>query len=212
MKTKNTEQKKLKRGNATPFTPSIIKYFRECFTYSKRTGILRWRKDRPARHFATLASYKRYLTLNAGTPAGTAQGAGGHLQVQFSRHPEDWDRRNWCVYVHRIAYALVTGTDPGAMLLDHRNGDTHDNRWTNLRLATTVQNSANRAPSRSSTTGVLGVAEFQTNTRIMYRAYLQIGVVRRCKIFRTIEAATEQRHAWERQYHGKFSAHRSRPQ
>lgn len=193
------------------FTPRMIAFFHQCFTYSKSTGILRWRKDRPAAHFKTEAAYKRYLKVNAGTPAGTPQGDGGHLQVQFSQHPTKKSVRNYCAYVHRIAYAMVEGEDPGPMLLDHKNGDTTDNRWSNLRLATKAENAHNRKASRHSTTGVLGVSVVPYKEQVRYLATLQKGGIRHARLFRTLQAATEQRHAWEREYHGKFAASACRP-
>lgn len=43
---------------------------------------------------------------------------------------------------HRLAWFLVTGRWPTS--IDHKNGKKWDNRWRNLRLATTSQNQSNR--------------------------------------------------------------------
>jgi hypothetical protein len=43
---------------------------------------------------------------------------------------------------HRVIWKMQTGADP-TMLIDHINGDPHDNRWCNLREATNRQNSWN---------------------------------------------------------------------
>lgn len=52
---------------------------------------------------------------------------------------------NACTYMaHRLAFLLHHGTDPGALMVDHRNGDDTDNRITNLRMVTASQNSMNR--------------------------------------------------------------------
>ena len=45
---------------------------------------------------------------------------------------------------HRVIWAWVTGEDPGAINIDHKDGNPANNRWTNLRLATDLQNSQNR--------------------------------------------------------------------
>lgn len=201
---------KYKRVTSTPITPRMITFFHECFTYNKSTGILRWRKDRPARHFQTMAAHARYLKVNAGKPAGTPQGQSGHLQVQFWRHPTKKNARNFCAYVQRIAYAMVTGDDPGALMLDHKNGDTSDNRWSNIRLATAADNAHNRKVSRTSTTGVLGVNTFDYRGRTKYRATLQFDGTRMDKTFNSMQAAVDQRHAWEREYHGRFASHKCR--
>lgn len=57
---------------------------------------------------------------------------------------------------HRLAWALVTGQQPPDNI-DHVNLDTRDNRWANLREATTPQNGANRTHQKNSTTKKKGV-------------------------------------------------------
>lgn len=47
------------------------------------------------------------------------------------------------VYLHRFILC-----PPKGLMVDHRNGNTLDNRRANLRLATSVQNSANSNPPR----------------------------------------------------------------
>ena len=51
------------------------------------------------------------------------------------------------LYVHRVAWYLQTGEDPLDNLVDHENLDTFDNRFSNLRLASTRENGFNRKAS-----------------------------------------------------------------
>jgi hypothetical protein len=61
-------------------------------------------------------------------------------------------------YVHRVAYQLQTGDDPGEFDVDHRCHNTLCVRGTHLRLATRSQNNQNRrAARRDSGSGVRGV-------------------------------------------------------
>ena len=45
---------------------------------------------------------------------------------------------------HRIIWAMLKKEDPGAMQIDHINGNPGDNRIENLRKATVAQNNSNR--------------------------------------------------------------------
>lgn len=57
---------------------------------------------------------------------------------------------------HRLAWLLMTGQWPDG-LIDHKNLNTTDNRWENLRIATPTQNNANCALTSRNTTGLKGV-------------------------------------------------------
>jgi hypothetical protein len=46
--------------------------------------------------------------------------------------------------IHRIIWSHVNGPIPSNMVIDHINGDTHDNRIVNLRLVTQKINCQNR--------------------------------------------------------------------
>ena len=45
---------------------------------------------------------------------------------------------------HRLIWRYVTGEDPGALEVDHRNRNRADNSWSNLRIGTRKQNQENR--------------------------------------------------------------------
>lgn len=59
-------------------------------------------------------------------------------------------------YAHRLAWLYTHGTWP-VEVIDHINGDTRDNRISNLREATRGQNQANQRISRASASGLKGV-------------------------------------------------------
>jgi hypothetical protein len=47
-------------------------------------------------------------------------------------------------YLSRFIWKLMTEEDPGKLIVEHKNRDSTDNRWCNLRLATFSQNTFNR--------------------------------------------------------------------
>jgi len=58
---------------------------------------------------------------------------------------------------HRVVFAIARGRWPKREL-DHRNGDTLDNRPKNLREVSRSQNSAKRGKQKNNTTGYTGVS------------------------------------------------------
>jgi hypothetical protein len=73
---------------------------------------------------------------------------------------------------HVIAFVIVTGTWPVGVV-DHRNGDGTDNRWTNLRDVSHAVNVQNVRKARAtSQSGMLGVARHRNGR---YRATIVVG-------------------------------------
>jgi hypothetical protein len=50
---------------------------------------------------------------------------------------------NFQLRAHRLVWAWVTGADPGAVQIDHKDQNKANNRIWNLRLCSDVQNRAN---------------------------------------------------------------------
>lgn len=107
---------------------------------------------------------------------------------------------------HRIVWLLVHGEWPPHMI-DHINGDPSDNRISNLRPATYIQNRANAGPAAKSLTGIKGVRRQKNRFRVTIHLD---GKDKNLGSFTDIsEAAAAYERAAE-QIHGEFAFHRSR--
>lgn len=131
--------------SAIPLPP--VQYLRERFDYDPETGVLTWRKQ-PLANFASVRAGKIWNSRFAGVAAGYVN-PDGYLRIKF-------DGRNF--RAHRLAYAIATGVDPGAMEIDHIDGDRLNNRISNLRLATNAENTRHRIGQNAmNTSGFRGV-------------------------------------------------------
>lgn len=104
---------------------------------------------------------------------------------------------------HRLAWLYVHGEIP-AMQIDHINGIRHDNRLSNLRLATNSENCSNARIRSDNTTGYKGVTWHKAirkwTARIMVRKkHLNLGV------FDSPEDAYAAYCAAAKEHHGEFA-------
>lgn len=108
--------------------------------------------------------------------------------------------RQALVRMHR-QIAGLDRTDPRKV--DHDNGNTLNNRRGNLRVATSMQNSANQACNASSTTGLKGAS--LCRKRNCYQSKIRInGKQFHLGYFRTAEQAHGAYMAASREAHGEF--------
>jgi hypothetical protein len=88
--------------------------------------------------------------------------------------------------------------------VDHIDGDGLNNRRSNLRFATTAQNSANRGKQKNNTSGFKGVRWHKRDKR--WRAVIGInGKTKQIGSFKTPEAAYDAYCAAARELHGVFA-------
>jgi len=119
--------------------------------YDPETGVFRWRA-RP-----------KYTRLRAGDIAGSVNGD-GYLHTKIGGE---------CYKMHRLAFLYMTGEfPPDSIQIDHIDQNRHNNRWSNLRLATPEQNAVNTRQV-SNRTGYRGVVargdKFYAQTRLSGR-------------------------------------------
>lgn len=148
-----------------------------CLSYSSETGEFIW-----------LRSSRR---IGSGLPAGYF-GLGGYRLIRIDGHAYRGNRLAW-LYVH--------GSWPEGMI-DHVNGNTGDDRISNLRDVSSEVNQQNRRAAQvNSRTGVLGVS-IDYNKRRPYRAAIQSnGKTIHIGYFSTIEEASSAYIAKKRQIH-----------
>ncbi len=97
----------------------------------------------------------------------------------------------------RIIWRLVTGDDPGALVVDHINGDKLCNSWHNLRLATRNQNARNRKNTQG----------YHWNGR-KYTACIKVnGIQEHLGSFDTKAEAIAAYKEASLKYHGEFSSY-----
>ena len=136
----------------------------------------------------------------AGSVAGTNKE--GYITIKVM---EQYQRAN------RLAWLFMTGEwPPKGMYVDHKNRQPADNRWTNLRLATDAENSANQSVRPDNTSGYPGVGFFKRTGRwFAYIHYTKPGCPKSTKVhlgyFATKAEAIAARKAAETQYFGAFA-------
>ena len=92
----------------------------ELFNYSPDTGVL---------------SYATGIK-KLGKPAGCVNKVSGYQMIHVD---------GLYYTAQRLIWVLVTGEDPGDMVIDHIDRDKTNNVWTNLRKVTHSQNNCNKA-------------------------------------------------------------------
>jgi autotransporter translocation and assembly factor TamB len=123
---------------------AALAHVRALLHYEPTTGALTWKQDRRMGKAQNGA-----IVARAGGRAGGLEVATGYWQINISGVGK--------MRLHTLIWWMVTGKRP-AVLIDHKNGIRDDNRWDNLREASTTVNAENRHAARcDSQTGVMGV-------------------------------------------------------
>lgn len=139
-----------------------VRMLREKFEYDPDTGVLT-HKPRAGLTRGEKMFNSRYAGKSVGHP-----NTSGHLQVGVTGD----DGEYYLVLVHRIAWALTTGTWP-TFDIDHRDTDKANNRFTNLRPCDGSGNRMNTTPRADNKVGFKGVS-LTSRSDSRYTAQIQV--------------------------------------
>lgn len=114
--------------------PCSQEELKSVLSYERRTGKFFW------------ASKEPYYAKRFGNIAGSRD-RDGYIKIMLC---------GTSYRAHHLAWFYVTGQWP-VLDMDHKNRIRDDNRFSNLRLATPGQNSANTGPRKRSKSGVRGI-------------------------------------------------------
>lgn len=94
-------------------------------------------------------------------PRKIKRGCNAHMTGKRAGRVGTNGYRDICIFgrrfrEHRLAWLLMTNSMPREEI-DHINGEKTDNRWSNLRAATRIQNMHNRGIRSTNTSGFKGV-------------------------------------------------------
>ena len=103
---------------------------RELLEYRPETGEFFWRA--------------KVGRVSPGDPAGAREGGYSSIRVANQSH-----------YAHRLAWLYMTGEWPDK-LVDHIDRNPANNRWNNLRLASSTENISNSRIPKNNTSGLKG--------------------------------------------------------
>jgi hypothetical protein len=166
-----------------------VGYLRECFMYDPEAGVLTW-KERPREHFATQLAQLLWNKKFAGTTAGWIGDKKGYYRVCVNRRDYKSSRLIW---------KMMTGEDPPHEI-DHKDRDCTNNRWSNLRAATSHQQSYNRVRTDNHT-GYRGVVAHGRKWRA---AIMLEGIAWSSSYVDTPEEASAIYEVMAKKLHGEF--------
>lgn len=110
--------------------------------------------------------------------------------------------------IHRIIWALVNGQDPGALVIDHRDGDPQNNSMENLRACTEAENLQNkRSPGRRGAAVAVGLPKGVRRQGDVYVFSIMVRGERHVTELANLTAARNYARQVRNQLHGEFARH-----
>lgn len=166
---------------------------RQLLRYDPETGKMFW-LPRPREMFPTQRSFNTWNSRFAGKEAFTAITKEHYRFGTIFGHP---------FRAHRVAWAIYYGKWPDEFI-DHKNGDTEDNRLENLREASNAENMQNAGRPSHNTSGYKGVSFYKPYQK--WKASIRaFGKQVHLGYFDAPESAHAAYCEAAKQYHGEFA-------
>jgi hypothetical protein len=180
---------------------NIINKNRGCPKCAGRIGneIVAWYDNYLEVDVSTTNNPKSVMLIDTNDYLLLKQKYGGRITVARGRKSKyatiKVDNKN--KFIHRV----LTGSSD-IMVVDHLNHNGLDNRRSNLRVCTSIENSRNMKLQKSNTSGKAGVSAFGKG----YRAYININSRQKhLGLFKTFDEAVKARISAEERYFGEFA-------
>ena len=135
-----------------------LNYLKECFEIDETLPCgLRWKSDRPISHFSTYSGYETWFKICAGKQCQGKSGKAKYYCVEIFKLR---------FFNHRIIYALHNNTtDLGNKIIDHIDGNKLNNKPSNLRLVTMLENALNTKIHKDNKTGYKNISFNKKNKK-----------------------------------------------
>jgi hypothetical protein len=122
-------------------------YLKEALHYNPDTGVFTW-NERPLSHFKNIHWWNNWNSKYANKEAGHIDKRDGYLSIML----------NSKLYKsHRLSFLYQEGYFPENQV-DHMDRNRSNNKWDNLREASSMCNQQNCNISKNNTSGVTGVS------------------------------------------------------
>lgn len=138
----------------------------------------------------------KILPLLVKYPSWHATSSRGKEYAEFSSKKNG---KTFTLKLHRV----VLGLKKTGPQVDHINGNTLDNRKSNLRICNAAQNGWNRGPAKTNTSGYKGVS-FCKRSNKWLATIRRFGRRRHLGYFSSVEMAHEAYTAFARKHDGEF--------
>lgn len=175
----------------SPIEIPSIEYINQCIRYEGLTGELFW-KERPLSHFKNTHGMNTFNSKFANKKCSSRLSSGYKTICLNGK----------CYLAHRVIWKMYTGNDP-KNYIDHKDLDNTNNRFENLREATSSQNKFNTHKPKNNKSGIKGVTWDSARNKWFASCQLN-GKTKALGRFKTPELASLAYQSFAKQYHGEF--------